>query len=107
MSAFLTFSTPAFGESDDMLKQAEDLVHQAWNPAGDPPSYAQRTDLLTQAMKLLQNVPQHYLKGLRVQAINDIKAALYEIKQGDPNNKATSYIRDADSRIRSALAITG
>lgn len=88
-----------------MLNKAFDLVHQAWNPAGDPPSNADRTDLLDQALKLAQDAPDHHLKGHRVQAILDIKAALDELAKGDPDHKAVEYIHDADSELHTALSI--
>jgi hypothetical protein len=105
LSAALSFSAPVFGEDTDMLNQALDLVHQAWNPGGDPPSDDQRTDLLNQALKLAHDAPEHHVKGHRVQAIRDIKAALSLIKNGDPDHKAVEYIRDADSELRDALSI--
>ena len=105
MSAFLSFSAPVFGQDTDMLNKAFDLVHQAWNPGGDPPSDDQRTDLLNQALKLAQDAPQHNVAGHRVKAILDIKAALAAIKDGDPDHKAGDYIRDAASELRTALSL--
>jgi hypothetical protein len=40
-----------------------------------------------------------------VKAIVDIKAALAELKNGDPDNKAVDYIHDADSELRDAMSI--
>ena len=105
MSAVLSFSAPVFGEDTDMLNKAFDLVHQAWNPGGDPPTDAQRTDLLTQALKLAQDAPQHRVAGHRVKAILEIKAALSLIKDGDPDHQAAEHIRDAASELRDALSI--
>jgi hypothetical protein len=105
LGVLLIGSVPALAESTDMLNQALDLVHKAWNPAGDPPSDKDRIDLLTKAMSLAQNAPQHRTRGHRVQAINDIKAALSEIQRGDPDNKVTGYLHDADSELRDALSI--
>jgi hypothetical protein len=108
LAVLLSFSAPAFGDSSDdgdMLSKAEDLVHQAWNPGGDPPSNAQRTDLLNQALQLTQAEPDHHLKKHRAQAMMDIKSALDELKNGDPNNKAVEFIRDADSELRTAQSI--
>jgi hypothetical protein len=104
---FLSFSAPVFADGDiDLLNQALDLVHQAWNPGGDPPSNDQRTDLLNQALKLVQQVPPAAARyrGHRARAIDDIKAALFEIGSGDPNNKATDDIRDADFELRAAIS---
>ena len=105
-STALGFALPVFGDDNtDMLNQAEDLVHKAWNPGGDAPSNDQRTDLLNQAMKLAQDAPDHHLKGHRVQAILDIKAALSELQKGDPDNKAKEYIHDADTELRTCVSI--
>ena len=104
LSAVLTFSAPVFGD-DDLLNQAFDLVHQAWNPGGDPPSDDQRTELLTQALELAKDAPDHHVRGHRVQAILDIKAALTLIKDGDSDHKADEYIRDAASELRTAISL--
>jgi hypothetical protein len=104
-SLIFSFSALADDPTPDMLNQALDLVHQAWNPGGDAPSNAQRTDLLTRALKLAQQAPDRHLKMHRAQAIQDIDLALAEIQKGDPDQKATGYIRDADSELRSALSI--
>ena len=110
LGAMLSFAAPAFGDdaapaSAGMLSQAFDLVHQAWNPGGDPPSAADRTDLLTKALKLAQEAPDHHLRGHRVQAILDIKAALAELKDGDPDHKADGLIHDAAEELRTAISI--
>ena len=108
VSGALSFFAPLMGDdSTDLLNKALDLVHQAWNPAGDAPSNDQRSNLLTQALKLAQDSPDHHVRRHRVQAILDIKAALDVLKDGDPDNKATGYIRDADSELRTALSIAG
>jgi hypothetical protein len=105
-AAGLATFTPLWGDENvDLLNKAEDLVHQAWNPAGDPPSIEDRTKMLTDAMKLAQEAPDHHLKGHRVQAVLDIKAALAELQKGDPDHKATEFIHDADSELRTALSI--
>jgi hypothetical protein len=101
----LVFGASAYGEDSDMLNQALDLVHQAWNPGGDPPSDADRTQLLNKALTLAQNAPEHRVRGHRVQAILDIKAALALIKDGDADHKATEMIHDAADQLRDALTI--
>jgi hypothetical protein len=97
---------PLFGAEQD-LNQAFDLVHQAWNPSGEAldMSNDKRTDLLTQAMKILQASPNHHLKKHRVNAIAAIKSALEELKKGDPDNKAAEFIHTADSELRDAMEI--
>jgi hypothetical protein len=102
IGAFLSLSAPAFG--DAMLNQALDLVHQALNPGGDPPSNADRTTWLTQALDLTRKSPVRRTAGHRVKAINDIQAALDQLKQGDAGNEATEYIRDAYSELRIATS---
>ncbi len=101
----ISFSPLVADDNTDMLNKALDLVHQAWNPAGDPPSDAQRTDLLNQALKLAKAAPDHHLRNHRVQAILDIKAALTEIQAGDADHKAADYMQDADSELRTAISI--
>jgi len=107
LSGLLSLSAPVFGgnTSTDLLHQAFDLVHQAANPGGDPPPNDQRTDLLSQALKLLADVPDHHLRGHRVEAMRDINAALALIKNGDPDNKASDAIREALSELRTSLSI--
>jgi hypothetical protein len=101
----LSFSAPLFGAQPE-INQALDLVHQAWAPAADtPPTNAQRTDLLTQALKLLRECPDHHTKGHRVKAMKDIETALDLLKAGDPDNQASEAIHDADSELRDAAAI--
>jgi hypothetical protein len=102
IGAFLCWSAPVFG--DDMLNKALDLVHQALNPGGDQPSNDDRTTWLTQALDLARNSPVRNARGHRVKAINDIQAALDQLKQGDSNNAATEYIREAYSELRIATS---
>jgi hypothetical protein len=103
----LFFSAPVFAEdgSIGLLNQACDVVHQAWNPGGDPPSDVQRTDLLNQALKLIQKAHswKHY-GGHLAKAFKDIQAALSLIKSGVPPDKVTDPIHDAETELRNALA---
>ena len=101
----LGYCAPAFADNDDgnLLKQAEVLLKQAWNPGGDPPSNDKRTELLNKAIELALKEPDHRLHGTRMEAVRLMKAALDEIKAGDPNNKATGDIEDADRALRSAI----
>ena len=106
MGVILGLSARAFADDDgDLLKQSEDLLKQAWNPGGDPPSNDQRTELLGKAIALAQKEPDHRLARNRVAAIQSMKAALEEIKAGDPNNKANEDMQDADRDLRDAIAI--
>jgi hypothetical protein len=106
LGTLFSFSPPALGQDAGMLNQALDLVHQAWNPGGDPPSNAQRTDLLTKALKLAQDAPQRHVKGHRVKAIEEIQEALDEIQKGDPDHKVDGLLHDANSELRTAISDT-
>jgi hypothetical protein len=104
LGAILGWPTSALaGDDGDLLKQAEDLVHQAWNPGGDAPSNDDRTQLINKAIELTQKEPDHHLHGTRVEAIRILKAALEEIKNGDPNNRVTGELQDADRELRDAM----
>lgn len=103
-------ATPIFGDdaaqvAAGMLNQAYDLVHKAWNPGGDPPSAAEQTDLLTKALKLTQDAPDHHLRGTRVQAVLDLKAALAMLKNGDPDHKLNDLIHTAADDLRAAASL--
>ena len=101
----LSFSAPLFGDQPQIDK-ALDLVHQAWSPGADtPPTNAQRTDLLTQALKLLRDCPDHHVKGHRVAAMKDIESALDELKDNDPSGKAAELIHDVYSQLRDSASI--
>lgn len=106
---FVFISHPILALADDgdgsLLKQAEALLKQAWNAGGDPPSDDVRIDLLNKAIKLAMAEPDHRLGRQRVDAIHLMKAALEEIKAGDPNHKANADMQDADSALRSAIEI--
>jgi hypothetical protein len=105
LMAVLGWSMPARADDDaDMLKQAEDLVHQAWNPGGDPPPKDQQEDLLQKAINLAVRAPQHRVHGHRVHAIQLMRGALDLIKNGDPEDKAPGLLRDADSELREAIS---
>ena len=102
--AILGYATPAFaGDDGDVLKQADDLVKQAWNPGGDPPSSDQRTDLLTKAIDLAKSEPDHRLHHQREEAIRDLQLAIDTIKAGDPDNKVNGILKDADEDLRNAI----
>jgi hypothetical protein len=104
--ALLLESTPVWaGDNGDFLKQAEVLVKQAWNPGDTPPSAADRIDLLTKARKLITSEPDHQLRGRAMAAKDSIDAALAELKKGDPDNKVTGDLQDADRALRDAIEI--
>jgi len=73
VSATLTFCSPVFGQdTSDVLVKALDFVHQVESPSGNPQTDAQRIDLLTQAITMAQEAPDHRLMGHRVLAIQAI-----------------------------------
>jgi hypothetical protein len=118
ISACLYFSAPAFGDDGNnaaLISQARDLVHQAWNPDGDPPSDNQRTALLNKALKLLQQLPPppplphhvHFHGDLEIEdhvgkAIQDISGAISGIQNGTPADQVTAAIQDADVELSRA-----
>jgi hypothetical protein len=97
-------ASPAFaGDDGDAMKQAEDLVKQAWNPGGDPPSNDDRTQLITKAITLAQSEPDHNLRGQRVLAIRELQLAIETIKAGGPDSKVTGLLQEADRDLRTAI----
>jgi hypothetical protein len=50
-------------------------------------------------------VPDHRLKGHRVVAIQQIRAAIAEIENGDPSHKAPGYLHDAADELTTSLSI--
>jgi ankyrin repeat protein len=102
------FSRPLFGQdTTDMLSKALDLVHQVESPAGNPPTDAQRIELLTQAIKTAQEAPNHRLKGHRVLAIQAIRNAITEIRGGDPNHQVAIYLHTADTELNTSISLAG
>ncbi len=101
----LGYATPAFAMDDgDALKQAEGLVKQAWNPGGDPPSDADRTDLLTKAIALIKSEPDRRLHRKRMDAQRLVQLAIDTIKAGDADHKVNGMLQDADRDLRDAIS---
>jgi hypothetical protein len=100
----LGLSSQAFGDDDPVLatmNQAHDLLHKAWGAGADTPRSTQdRIDLLKQAKDILKHAPPTPYYRHRKEAIRFINAALFELDKGDPDKKATDYIRSADSQVR-------
>jgi hypothetical protein len=104
VGAILGSALPAFaGDDGDVLKQAEDLVKQAWNPGGAPPSNDDRTQLITKAIALAQSEPDHRLRGQRAKAIRELQLAIETLKAGDPDNKVTGMLVEADRGLRNSI----
>jgi len=96
--------TPVFAADDGgALKQADDLVKQAWNPGGDPPSTDQRTQWVSKAIELAKSESDHRLKGQRVEAIRFMQQALESIKAGDEESKISEALEDADRDLRDSI----
>lgn len=107
ISFVLIFAPPVFGDDTaDMLAKALDLVHHVENPTGNPPTDAQRIDLLTQAITMAQQAPNHRLKGHRVLAIQALRSAIAEIRAGDPNQQAATYLHTADTELSISVSLT-
>jgi hypothetical protein len=100
----LGYATPVFaGDDGDVLKQSEELLKQAWNPGGDPPSDADRTDLLTKAIALAKSEPDHRLHRTRMEAVRLMQLAVDTIKAGDADHKVNGLLQDADRDLRNAI----
>ena len=105
-AVLLALAPWAFGQNtDDMLAQARDLVQQASGAAGNNPDKAERIKLLTQAMRLTQQAPQHNLKGHRVLAVQNLRAALTLVQLGDPQGQFAGYIKTAISELSAAIVL--
>ena len=108
-AAFFTLaacSLPALGQdTSDMLSKALDAVRQVENPTASPATDAQRIDLLTQAITLAQQAPNHHLKGHRVLAIQAIRSAIAEIRAGDANHQAAIFLHTADTELTTSISL--
>ena len=91
--------------TDDMLAQARDLVQQASGTAGNKPSDTERIKLLTQAIQLAQQAPQHNLKGHRVLAIQNLRVAITLLRDGDPQGQLPGYFKSATSELSAAISL--
>jgi uncharacterized repeat protein (TIGR03803 family) len=108
ISVVLIFASPVFGDdTTDMLSKALDLVQQVETSTGNPPTDAQRIDLLTQAITMAQEAPNHRLKRHRVLAIQAIRSAIAEIGAGDPNHQAATYLHTADTELSTSISLAG
>jgi hypothetical protein len=104
IGAVLSLASLARASSDvpPELADARTDLEKAWNPAGDPPSPADRTKLLNAALDLLKKAPSGsgtYWRHIQA-ARKFINSALYELQKGDPDQKATDLIHSAVSEVR-------
>jgi hypothetical protein len=102
--ALLTFASPAKAQSHVMMLEALDKVHHAWHPSGPPPPNTVRTQLLTEALHLLQDDPYSGYNGHKFKAMRYIRAALDQIAMDDPYNKVNDYLQDAVRQMNDALS---
>jgi hypothetical protein len=99
-----TYTSPAHAVSHIMMLQAQDLIHQAWNPGGKTPSNGQRIKLLKEALEVFNNDPGTGYQGHKARAERYVRAAIEQIKLGDPYHKVNDYLQDAVDQCRDALA---
>ncbi len=105
ITSLLSFCAPVSGqETTGLLGKALDLVRQVENPSGPPSTDAQRIDLLNQAIEMSRIAPNHYLKGHRVLAIQAIRGAITEIRNGN-RNQATVYLHTADTELSTSVSL--
>jgi hypothetical protein len=104
-SAAFTLGSPVFAqETTDKLGKALDLVQQVEKPAVTL-TEAQRIDLLTQAIKMGQEAPNHRLQGHRVLAIQAMKGAIAELRSGDKNNQVAGFLHTADTELGTSVSL--
>jgi hypothetical protein len=80
---------------DSMVRQAADELQQA-----ESTSNLDQQAHLKSALGLLDHLPPGYDRHSRGKAIGNIKAALFEAGQGDPNGKVMQYIHDAEDALK-------
>jgi hypothetical protein len=98
-AALLGLGSPAHADNP-LFNDAETALHQALNPGGDAPSVGDRTKLVKSALDSLQQVPMGGYHGKLKNAITFCKSALDVLGKGDPDNKASGYIRQAYDEVR-------
>jgi hypothetical protein len=98
IGAALNLTSPVFADAPK-ADDVREILEKAWNPSGDAPSNADRTDMLKQAMKLLKSMTVGY-HGHRIKAMKFIDSALYELDKGDPDHKVTDLIHSAMNEVR-------
>jgi hypothetical protein len=92
--------SPVRADLHSMVQDAHHDLEQALNPGGDTPSDTDRTNYLNAALDALKDLPPiRHPRRLGILR-DDIRSALEEIKNGDPNHQAANDIRDADSIVR-------
>jgi len=107
VSAALTLLPTFAQDTTDMLSKALDVVHQVQNAPGNSLPDARRIDLLTQAIKMVQEAPNHRLKGHRVLAIQAIRDAISAIRSGDQDHKLATYLHTADVELTASVSLAG
>jgi hypothetical protein len=102
---FFAFSSPVLGDDGNAATLSD--VHKTLLKAADyqsdtPPTTDQQVQLLNQALKQINEVP-HVYHGQLKEATKLINAALSELSNGDPANKAREDIFSADDQIKSIM----
>jgi hypothetical protein len=100
LGAILSLSSPAVAAPDPLILQAQDALRQAINAGGVPPSNDDKMADLKSARDLLLQSPAVY-HGQRARAIQYVKSAIFELGNGDPDNKVNNYIYEALDELRS------
>ncbi len=78
-----------------MVRQARDELQHA-----ESASNIDQQAHLKSAIGLLNHLPPGYKRKPRSAAIQDIKAALFEAGQGDPDGRVVKYIHDAEDALQ-------
>jgi len=92
------FASPLHA-NDDPLKEAKLEAHDLLIKAHDEKDAAQRASDLEQAKVTLQHSAPGPLSHHRKKAVEQINAALYQLKQGDPKDLVNRYIDDANREL--------
>jgi hypothetical protein len=104
LAAFFSLAAPLFGdETRDMLIQAFSLTRLA----AQPEHRAEQVQLLTQALELTRQIPDHHLRGHRALAAEAMRAALLGIKNGAPDHDTETSIQQAISELRICAGFVG
>ena len=74
-----------------MSRQAQDQLRQAESATG-----IDQSAHLKAALDILEHLPSGYSRHAKAAAITDVKAAIFEAQQGDPDHKVTHYIQNAE-----------
>ena len=101
IALFLCVASPMWADEEpDMVRNAHAELQQAAATAG-----SEREGHLKAAQEIIKHLPPPDGRGERKnrrRADGFIKSALFELKNGDPDNKVSDLIKDADECLRTA-----